>query len=84
MSLLKSPWFWSVVGVLSVISASMIRTVSIAGYMALYILAPLAIGEAIRMYLDKVRYTEVWEDEEWKESHAVLKSEMCIPVVLWS
>ena len=84
MSLLKKSWFWGVIGVLSMVSAYLIRNISIAGYMALYILAPLAIGIAIRMYLDRVQYTDVWEDEDWKAHHDALKSEPLIPLVLWN
>ena len=84
MSLLKKSRFWGTIGVLSMVFAYLIRSISIAGYMAMYILAPLAIGIAIRMYLDRVRYTDVWEDEDWKAHHDALKSETPISLILWN
>lgn len=84
MSLLKNYRFWSIVGVLAAISAYMIRPVSVNGCMALYILAPLAIGLAIHFYLDKVQYADEWTDANWQSYGDTSKCESRIPIVLWN
>lgn len=84
MSLLKNSRFWSIVGILSVISAHMIHTVSVIGCMALYVLAPLAIGLAVRFYLDAVQYADEWTDPKHPSNDNLPSCSSRIPIVLWN
>lgn len=66
MSLLKSPWFWAVAGIITTISAYMICSVSAVGFMIFYVMSPASFGLAIRTYLKRSLNADEWLYDDWQ------------------
>ena len=83
MSLFKNPRFWFVAGIVTAVSAYILRSTSIIWLTIFYIMSSSAFGLSVRTYLDKCEFSDAYMDSEWQptnESKFVTRA----PIILWN